>query len=366
VKVLLHRTFLIAILLTATVSAAGKRSRYHPKPPNEQKPNSAQVEAATRLQIFLDRANFSPGALNGRYNEFTIKALALYRQSRGEPAPPPPTKPDTAPDISGLDLASIAPVFIDYTVTDADLQNLGPVPSSVAAQAKLKSLPYRDATEAIAEKFHSDIRFLEELNPGKTKAIKAGDQLRVPNVEPFEFVTVKDLKPGSEMAPPAANDLPDETESQNEKASPATKDNSATPASLATSVKIDTKTNMLGVFEADKLVAAYPVTIGSAQTASPIGEWKVRAITKLPRFRYDKEMLKHGQRSGNFHMLPPGPNSPVGVIWIALNKKGIGLHGTNEPETIGHTVSHGCIRLANWDVVQLAQRVKPGVPVSIH
>ncbi len=126
------------------------------------------------------------------------------------------------------------------------------------------------------------------------------------------------------------------------------------------------ETNMLGVFGADKLVAAYPVTIGSAQTTSPIGEWKVSRITKLPTFRYDKQMLKYGKRSGNFHMLPPGPNSQVGVIWISLNKKGIGLHGTNEPETIGRSVSHGCVRLANWDVVRLAQKVKPGVPVSIH
>jgi lipoprotein-anchoring transpeptidase ErfK/SrfK len=132
------------------------------------------------------------------------------------------------------------------------------------------------------------------------------------------------------------------------------------------SVKVDTKINMLGVSEADRLVAAYPVTIGSAQTASPMGDWKVRTIVKLPRFRYDEAMLKHGQRSGNFHMLPPGPNSPIGVIWIALNKKGIGLHGTNEPETIGQSVSHGCVRLTNWDVVRLVEKVKNGVPVSIH
>jgi lipoprotein-anchoring transpeptidase ErfK/SrfK len=136
--------------------------------------------------------------------------------------------------------------------------------------------------------------------------------------------------------------------------------------STANPCQIDTKTNMLEIFEADKLVAAYPVTIGSSQTASPIGEWKVRGVAKLPRFRYDKEMLKHGQRSGNFHVLPPGPNSPVGVIWIALNKKGIGLHGTNEPETIGRAASHGCVRLTNWDVVRLAQKVKAGVPVSIQ
>ena len=294
-----------------------------------------------------------------------IKALALYRQSRGEPPPSPPANLNTAPDVSGLDSSSVGPTFITYTVTDADLQKIGPVPSAVAAQAKLKFLPYRSPAEAIAEKFHSDIRFLEQLNPGKTKLIKPGQQLSVPNVEPFELAGVKDLKPGSEIASLVANDLPDETTPANGRVvSPPP--NKSPPAALTMSIKIDTKTNMLGVFEADKLIAAYPVTIGSGSTASPIGEWKVQRIVKLPRFRYDKEMLQHGRRSGNFHMLPPGPNSPVGVIWIALNQKGIGLHGTSEPETIGRATSHGCIRLANWDVVRLAQKVKPGIPVSIH
>jgi lipoprotein-anchoring transpeptidase ErfK/SrfK len=99
---------------------------------------------------------------------------------------------------------------------------------------------------------------------------------------------------------------------------------------------------------------------------SPIGEWKVRGISKLPTFRYDKEMLEHGERSGNFHMLPPGPRNPVGVMWIALNKKGIGIHGTNDPGSIGRAASHGCIRLANWDVVRLATKIKTGDNVSIH
>jgi lipoprotein-anchoring transpeptidase ErfK/SrfK len=195
------------------------------------------------------------------------------------------------------------------------------------------------------------------LNPGKTKTIKVGDHLNVPNVEPFELAAVKDLKVGSEIPSTVANDIPDE-EGQ--------KDKSTQPGTPPVSVKIDIKTNMLGVFETDKLVAAYPVTVGSAQTASPIGEWKVRGVSKLPHFRYDEQMLKHGKRSGNFHMLPPGPNNPVGVIWIALNKKGIGLHGTETPETIGRAASHGCVRLANWDIVRLAEKVKSGVPVSIH
>jgi lipoprotein-anchoring transpeptidase ErfK/SrfK len=131
-------------------------------------------------------------------------------------------------------------------------------------------------------------------------------------------------------------------------------------------VKIDTKINMLEVYEGHKLIAAYPVTIGSAQTASPVGEWKVRRITKLPGFRYDKEMLQHGRRSGNFYLLPPGPRNPVGVMWVALNKKGIGIHGTNEPDSIARAASHGCVRLANWDVVRLATKIESGDSVSIH
>jgi len=284
--------------------------------------------------------------------------------SRGEqPQAPPPQskrKSNAPPDVNGLDLSGVNPVFVPYTVTEADLQTVGQLPKDVPQQAKLKFLPYRDASDAIAEKFHSDIHFLEQLNPGKLKAINPGDQVMVPNVEPFELASVKDIKPGSEIGSKAVNELEEQPDAQ----AGSPEENKGAAANVA--IKIDTKTNMLEVHEGDKLVAAYPVTVGSAHLASPIGEWKVRRITKLPTFRWDKEMLQHGQRSGNFHLLPPGPRNPVGVMWIALNKKGIGIHGTNEPDSIGHAASHGCIRLANWDVVRLATKIKPGDNVSIY
>jgi lipoprotein-anchoring transpeptidase ErfK/SrfK len=355
-----HRLAIVALLILSGVLPVAAKKKATPK---TNRPNNAQLEAATRLQVFLDRANFSPGKIDGQYGDFTWKALALYRESRGEQPQAPPSQPkakrNLAPDVNGLDLASVEPVFVPYTVTEADLQSIGQLPTQVAAQAKLKFLPYRDAADAIAEKFHSDVHFLEQLNQGKLKGIKAGDQVKVPNVEPFELASVKDIKPGSETASRAANDVEDQSETQ-----AATPGESGAPRNV--SIKIDTKTNMLGVFEAEKLIAAYPVTIGSAHTASPIGEWKVRGIAKLPRFRYDKEMLEHGKRSGNFYMLPPGPRNPVGVMWIALNKKGIGMHGTDNPGSIGRAASHGCIRLANWDVVRLATKIKAGDNVSIH
>ena len=364
VKVL-FRFAVITILISSSILPAAAR-----KKPRTQTPNKANIEAATRLQIFLDRANFSPGKLDGTYNELTWKALALYRQSRGEQPQPPPAqgkiKSNLAPNITGLDLDSIGLVFVPYTVTDADLASVGPLPSSVPAQAKLKFLPYRDAADAIAEKFHSDVHLLEKLNPGKMKTIKAGDQIKVPNVEPFELGAVKEIKPGSEINAQPANEVEDQPEPQSENADKNNQPKKDEAPSAPVVIKIDTKTNMLGVLQGEKLIAAYPVTIGSAHTASPIGEWKVRGIAKMPTFRYDKEMLQHGRRSGNFHLLPPGPRNPVGVMWIALNKKGIGIHGTNDPGSIGRAASHGCIRLANWDIVRLATKIKSGDNVSIH
>jgi lipoprotein-anchoring transpeptidase ErfK/SrfK len=359
--------FAVGALVFFSVAAPASARKKAARKPTA---NKAEVEAATRLQIFLDRANFSPGKIDGHYNDLTLKALALYRTSRGEPPQTsPPAQPHTkhskakshpAPDVNGLDLASVDPVFVPYTVTEADLQSVGPSPKEPPEQAKLKFLPYHDPADAIAEKFHCDVHFLEQLNPGKLKNVKAGDQLMVPNVEPFDLASVKDIKPGSEVASQAANEIEDQTDA------PSGSSGENKPAAANVAIKVDTKANTLEVHDGEKIIATYPVTVGSSQTASPIGEWKVRRITKMPTFRYDKEMLQHGERSGNFHLLPPGPRNPVGVMWIALNKKGIGIHGTNEPDSIGRAASHGCIRLANWDVVRLATKIKSGDSVSIY
>src|SRR5213595_1436782 len=207
--------FVFILVLSMAAPANAKRRRHsHPSPsPSAHKRTDAEVEAATRLQIFLDRANFSPGKIDGHYNDLTRRALALYRESRGEQSQTPPpqrnAKSNNAPDVSALDLTSVNPVFISYTVTEADLQSVGPSPKEPPQQAKLKFLPYRDVPDAIAEKFHSDIHFLEQLNPGKLKAIKAGDQVMVPNVEAFEVASVKDIQPGSDVASKPANDVED-------------------------------------------------------------------------------------------------------------------------------------------------------------
>jgi lipoprotein-anchoring transpeptidase ErfK/SrfK len=412
------------------------------------------IEEVVAVQVFLDRANFGPGKIDGHWGDFTKKALERYRRAKGgavAPAPVPggplqdPTAPrprtsaDTASptgrsreasrpeaagservssaadrdrdaegglrtkrtnpeserieprraesaakvDLSDLDLKSVDPVFIDYTVTDADAQAIGDLPEKPADKARLKWLPYGSVAEAVAERFHMDVDFLEELNRGKTKNLRAGDVVRVPNVEPFDLSSVKDLKPGTALSAKAINAEEPSTGSDDGASAPEGKDRaaaarknkkeedsdgkkpeSANPSPF--SVVISKDENMLEVFDAGRMVAAFPVTVGSSETASPIGEWKVRGVAKLPEFRWDEKMLKEGERGSEFHLLPPGPNSPVGVIWIALNKKGVGIHGSDSPDAIGRNVSHGCIRLANWDVVKLAQMVKTGVPVTIQ
>src|SRR5438045_38515 len=131
-RVLLRLLFVVVLVLATGGPASARRKKAtHSPSPSAHKPSDAEIDAATRLQVFLDRANFSPGKIDGRYSDFALKALALYRQSRGEPASPLPSKAETAPDIDGIELASVGPTFIQYTVTEADLQNIGPLPNSV-------------------------------------------------------------------------------------------------------------------------------------------------------------------------------------------------------------------------------------------
>lgn len=324
------------------------------------KPTHQQIEQNTRLQIFLDNANFGPGKIDGQQGDFTKKALTLYRQAKGLPEPTPPANPKAPLDTTGLDLSGVEPVFTTYTVTADDLANVGKLPSGPVAQAKVKRLPYATVAEGVAEKFHCDLKFFKELNPKKAEKLKAGDQVTVPNVKPFELSAVKSIKPGSEEKAVIANELGEESAAPagDEKTDKKEEDSKL-------SLHVGVKDEMLEVLADGKVAAAFPVTVGSQQTASPIGNWTVKAIAKMPTFRYDPLMLKKGERSSDAHLLPPGPNNPVGVMWIALNKKGIGIHGTEDPDSIGRNASHGCIRLANWDIVKLAEMVKPGVPVTV-
>ena len=322
----------------------------------EQKRNWEQVEETTRLQIFLDSSNFGPGKIDGKEGEFTKKALTAFKRSQGQKDSQAQNSKIQI-DISGLDLSGIDQVFSTYVITKGDIESVGELPSDLAAQAKMKWLPYKSLGETIAEKFHCDVDFLKELNPEIFETLKEGDVVTVPNVKPFEIDSIKTLQ----LNPPAAGTVAREKDNS-AREEVAQQISEQPPLSLF----ISTNKNMLEVYAGEKLIAAFPVTVGSEHTSSPLGHWTVKAVVKLPTFRYDLKMLKEGERSSTFHTLPPGPNNPVGVIWIALDKEGIGIHGTSDPDLIGRSASHGCIRLANWDVATLAVLVAPGVPVIVE
>lgn len=293
--------------------------------------DSAAVDAMSRdatvqLQIFLDDRYFGPGIVDGRPGEFTDKALALYHQSQGLAA-------------GGMPNVGYIQPYTTYTVTSADLSSLGVMATEPAGQAQQRKLPYVSLAELLSERFHTTQAFLAELNPSvPVDEMQPGDVLRVPNVtRPLHIENF-----------PSGYSRP--------------------PASVASTrrVRVDTHLRMLEVTEAGRLIAAFPITPGSAEHPAPKGEWKVVAAVPWPWYRYDEGVLKRGERTETFFNLPPGPNSPVGLLWTGLNRPGVGIHGTAFPETIGRSGSHGCIRLSNWDAASFYTMVQKGMVVTIE
>jgi lipoprotein-anchoring transpeptidase ErfK/SrfK len=234
-------------------------------------------------------------------------------------------------------LKQMSDIYTNYQLTDDDFKRLGKAPQRPSQQAKMKQMPYRSITDFVAERFHSGEEFIQKLNAGRNmSALKPGDNLRVPNVQPFRIETFK-----------RADDLP------------------ISQALAGRVIKVDTHDRVLDVIDGDKIIGSYPITPGSKTLPAPLGTWKVVRITMLPWFRWDEAMLRHGRRSGDFFNIPPGPRNPVGIAWIGLNKKGVGIHGTDHPDMIGRSASHGCIRLANWDAARVANQVTDGTTVEI-
>ena len=328
------------LLLFSPGAQSASRSETKATEKRKEQPGKEEQERLLRLQIFLDDSGFRPGAIDGRWGEFTRKALARYQESQGQETS---LKDDRAPDDFGVPLDSNSQPLTSYQITEADESNIGAVATTPEEQSKLKALTYGSIEELVAEKFHANLDLLKKLNPGS--AWKANESVQVPNIAtPFDIEAVQKLKGEKKKARPEAGK---KTDGQ-------------------LSIEIDTEEKILDLRNGDKVVASYPITPGSERLPAPKGEWKIDRITWLPPFRWDKEMLEKGKRGSNALDLPPGPNSAVGIVWMELNKEGIGLHGTNEPETIGRSTSHGCVRLSNWDAFDLGQRVSPQTKVIIR
>jgi lipoprotein-anchoring transpeptidase ErfK/SrfK len=272
-----------------------------------------------KAEILLARAHFSPGEISGRAGENLNKAIAAFAEAQGKPA----NKLDQGL-WDKLVSTSAAPVVVDYTISEADMR--GPfvekIPDKMEMMQDLPRLGYTTPREALAEKFHMSPELLSALNP-EEKFEVAGHTILVANIP---------------------------TGSLQEKVN---------------RIRVDKAKQELRAFDAGgKLLAYYPATVGSEEKPAPSGTLKVTAVKKNPTYHYNPAYAFKGVRTTKPFTVEPGPNNPVGVVWIGLTGEGYGIHGTPEPGKVGKTQSHGCVRLTNWDALQLASGVSKGTSVD--
>ena len=300
--------FALLAMCVAAPPAESAQKRQGPKKVAKAETAKPIVDMqAVQTQVMLDRAGFSPGQIDGAIGASTNRALDAFTKNGG--------KADALP----------ADALVTYCITDQDAA--GPftasIPEDMVEKSKLPALGYTSLLEALAERFHASPALLRRLNPGAKFA--AGEEIQVPNV--------------ADAAPSENN-------------------------SASTIVTVRKSTSDLVVADATGKVLMYaPVTTGSEHDPLPIGEWKVTGVQRDPKFHYNPDLFWDADAAHSKATIPPGPNSPVGVVWVDITKPHYGLHGTPEPGTIGRSESHGCVRLTNWDATRLASLVRPGTKV---
>ncbi len=277
--------------------------------------------ATLRAQILLDRAHFSPGQIDAKYGVNLGRAIEAYRLQNELPA-----SPNVDADMWAKLNQDTAPAIQEYTLQTGDVS--GPftpdIPTSMMDQAKLPALNYRNPQEALGEKFHCSPALLNALNPGKDMS-QAGTQIFAPNV----IV--------------------------------------GAPAGKVAKVTVSkTKGVVQALDESGKVLGTYPATMGSEHDPLPLGDWQIVEVSKFPVFHYNAQLFWDAKNKNDKAEIKAGPNNPVGVVWMGLSKEHYGIHGTENPSTIGHTQSHGCIRLTNWDALELAGMVSKGTPVTLQ
>jgi lipoprotein-anchoring transpeptidase ErfK/SrfK len=282
---------------------------------NNPEPSRALL---VRMETLLDRANYSPGEIDGRDGDNFKRALATYKQAHNLP------NPEALDDAALKALAADnQPILQHYTITADDEKGpfLGSVSKDFRALAKLKHVGWASPQEELAEKFHMNPELLKALNPNADFS-KAGTDLTV-------------ARPGNGAPPPAAR------------------------------VEVDKTANQLRVYDSsNKVIAAFPATVGSTDRPAPSGTATVVSVAPDPTYTYDPKRVTFGPKSAGVLKIASGPNNPVGTTWIALSVATYGIHGTPDPDLVGKTASHGCIRLTNWDAAALGKAVKKGTPIA--
>lgn len=292
-----------------------------------------------KAEVLLSRAGFSPGVIDANDGENFEKALRAYQAAVGLDS----TGIMDEPTWSDLAATSTEAIVRDYQVTPADVKGpfVAHIPADFRKMAKLRRLAYHSPRELLAEKFHASEDLLSALDKGAALN-RAGTEIVVPNVEPLEVPRRSDTKkrPRAEHA--------------------------GVPGGPATvRVEVDKSERAVRVFgSGGGLIRFYPASIGSVEKPAPSGTFEVTSVTYNPTYRYNPKFAFKGQKARKPVRIAPGPNNPVGVVWISLSARSYGIHGTPDPEKVSKTMSHGCIRLTNWDAVALAKLVRKGTRVD--